>query len=465
MRKASPTDRPVAVTVAGSDSGGGAGVQADLRTFTANRVFGTSVVTSVTAQHTQGVESTHVLPVEEVGAQADAVRADFDLQAGKTGMLATAEIIDRVRAVVSETTAPFVVDPVMVAASGDRLLAPTAETAYEALIAHSAVVTPNADETRVLTGIEPDGVDTQRAAGDELLEMGADAALVKGGHVAGDPVRDVLVVDHSPTDGERATPAGNAAHTFEHARIDTEATHGSGCTLSAGIAAELARGASVVEAVEAAVAFVQRAVRYPFDVGRGPGAVNGTARLANEATREPTREAGERVLQRLLDADISPVVPEVGTNVVAATPYAERVGETAAVEGRLRRTMSGVDVVRGFRFGASSHVARFLLAAREHDPALRFAANCRFDDRVERAMADLGWETVEIDRTQEPEPDAERRTMGWAARQAMAGADETPDAVFDRGAVGKEPMVRLLAHDAETLADRLVSVADRVEQS
>lgn len=498
----------MAVTVAGSDSGGGAGVQADLRTMAAHAVFGTSVVTSVTAQHTRGVESTHTVPPGEVDAQFAAVADDFDLQAGKTGMLATAPVVERVTRAVRETDAPFVVDPVMVAASGDRLLDPDAEDAYEALLAESTVVTPNADEVAVLTDREPTDAADLRRAGDDLVARGARAALCKGGHVASDPVRDVLVVDAdraaTPTDPTvrvgsetrvAATPtetaAGNVAYTFEHARIDTTATHGSGCTLSSAIAARLARDASLVAAVAGATQFVTRAVRYPFDVGEGPGAVNGSVVRANEAARHATREAGERVLARLIERDVSNVVPEVGTNVVAATPYAERVDETAAIEGRLTRTLSGVAAPRGLRFGASSHVARFLLAARETDPTLRFAANCRFDERVERAMDELGWTIVELDRTAEPDPDHEGSTMGWAARRAMeratgaadtdgassqadtdggsddadAASDDTrdvPHAVFDRGDVGKESMTRLLARDADALADRVIALSDRV---
>ena len=531
MRTASPVDQPVAVTIAGSDSGGGAGVQADLRTYTAHGVYGTSVVTSVTAQHTRGVSSTHQLPAEEVGAQATAVQTDFELAAGKTGMLATEPILGRVTEAVREATAPFVVDPVMVAASGDRLLTPEAERAYEPLIAASRLVTPNADETAVLTGIDPTEAASQRAAGDTLLEFGADAALVKGGHIESDPVTDLLVVDPDAVaveadsagveadaaagkadavDGEAdavageadstgietrvasgetaptpvetdaanaveidtvqtagtqptETAAGNVAWSFTHERIETAATHGSGCTLSSAIAARLARGRPLVSAVAGGIEFLQRAIRYPFDVGQGPGAVNGSAAATNRATRDATREAGERICRRLIEADVSPVVPEVGMNVVAATPYAERVGETAAVEGRITRTLSGVAAGRGVRFGASSHVARFLLAAREFDPAVRFAANCGFDAAVEQAMAALGWHTVEIDRTREPDPDEEGSTMNWAATRAMTQTDETPDAVFDRGAVGKEPMVRLLAADGERLADRLVSLAATVE--
>ena len=210
---------PVVLSIAGSDSGGGAGIQADLKTMEAGGAFGTSAITSVTAQNTTGVESTHVLPVEEVDAQATAVFDDFDVAAVKTGMLATAPVVELVAELVAGLDCPAVVDPVMVAASGDRLLEPEAEDAYEGLVAESTLVTPNVDEVGVLTGREVTDPESATAAGEDLVEMGADAALVKGGHVPGEEVVDVLVTR-------------DAVETLYHARVDTDATHGSGCTLS-----------------------------------------------------------------------------------------------------------------------------------------------------------------------------------------------------------------------------------------
>jgi len=448
-RRAAPVSKPVALTIAGSDSGGGAGIQADLKTMEAVGAFGTSAITSLTAQNTTGVASTHLVPPEEVRAQIDAVTADFDVRAVKTGMLAVEPIVDLVAGRAAETDAPVVVDPVMVAASGDRLLDPDAEDAYEDLVAEAALVTPNADETAVLTGIEIEDETTAREAGEELLDMGARAALLKGGHVPGKAVQDVLVT-------------ADGVEMFEHRRIDTEATHGSGCTLSSAIAARLALGDSLVEGVETGVGFMERAVRYHLDVGEGPGSVHHLAGIRERAARSSTVEAVESVVAGLVEADARALVPEVGLNVVGATPYAEAPGETAAVEGRIARTLSGVRPNRGVRMGASSHVARFLLAAREHDPDLRFAANVRFDDAIEDALDALDADAVEIDRSNEPAPGEEGSTMGWAAKRAFERADGSPAAVFDRGDVGKEAMTRLLAPDAGTLLDRLQAVLDAV---
>jgi len=456
-RRRAPVSPPVALTIAGSDSGGGAGIQADLKTMEAHGVFGTSVVTAITAQNTLGVERSHVLPVEEVDAQYGAVQADFDLGAVKTGMLATAPVIDLIADRLADAEAPVVVDPVMVAASGDRLLDPDAEAAYEDLVAEAALVTPNADEATVLTGIEPTDRETAREAGEELVAMGADAALVKGGHIGhdGDTVTDTLVV---ADDGDATV------RTFEHPRIDTDATHGSGCTLSSAIAAHLAHGETLAFAVEAGTAFMERAVRYSLDVGEGPGAVHHLAALREAADRHRTMTDVAEVVETFVDRDVSRLVPEVGMNVVGATAYAERVGETAAVEGRITRTLSGVSPNRGVRLGASSHVARFLLAAREFDPNLRFAVNCRFDDETEAATNELDGPITEYER--DAEPDDASGTMGWGARQAFGAVDAhdpTPVAVLDRGAVGKEAIIKVVAETPEQLGERVFTLLDSVE--
>jgi len=455
-RHRAPVSPPVALTIAGSDSGGGAGVQADLKTMEAHGVFGTSVVTAVTAQNTLGVEGSHVLPVEEIDAQYGAVQADFDLGAVKTGMLATAPVIDLVADRLADVETPIIVDPVMVAASGDRLLDPDAEAAYEDLIAEATLVTPNADEAAVLTGIEPTDPETVRAAGEELVEMGADAALVKGGHIGGGAaVTDTLVVAGGDDTGVR---------TFDHPRIDTDATHGSGCTLSSAIASHLAHGETLEFAVDAGTTFMQRAIRYGLDVGEGPGAVHHLAALREAADRHRTMTDVAEVVEAFVDRDVSRLVPEVGMNVVGATAYAEAVGETAAVEGRITRTLSGVAPNGGVRLGASSHVARFLLAAREFDPDLRFAVNCRFDDETAAATSELDGPVTEYDR--DAEPDDASGTMGWGARQAFGDVeadDPTPVAVLDRGAVGKEAIIKVVAETPEQLGEQVFALLDTVE--
>ncbi|MFT4890406.1 MAG: hydroxymethylpyrimidine kinase/phosphomethylpyrimidine kinase [Halobacteriales archaeon] len=451
-RQPAPYRPPVALTIAGSDSGGGAGIQADLKTMEARGVFGTSVLTAVTAQNTQEVRSQHVLPMEEIEAQLDAVNDDFELGAVKMGMLATREIIEVMTIRARAWPAPVVVDPVMVAASGDRLLDEDAEDEYEYLIDHATLVTPNLDEAEILTGIEVEDEASARKAGEALVEMGTEGALIKGGHLPGDRVRDVLVT-------------ADDVHTFVHPRIDGAATHGSGCTLSSAIAADLAKGADLESAVQSGIEFMERAVRYHLDVGEGEGSVHHLADLRNRAGLPEAVDAVEDVVSDLVDADASPLIPEVGMNVACVPPFAERPDEAAAVEGRITRVEDGVRSNRGVRVGASSHVARFLLAAREMDADLRCGANCRHDDAVTDALDELDWTVAEFDREAQPEEieSAEGSTMAWGAERAFESVEETPAAVVDGGAVGKEPMCRVLAPDAGTLSERLLVLLEAVE--
>ncbi|MEF8851483.1 MAG: bifunctional hydroxymethylpyrimidine kinase/phosphomethylpyrimidine kinase [Haloarculaceae archaeon] len=441
-REPAPVSRPVVLTVAGSDSGGGAGIQADLKTIEACGGFGTSAVTSVTAQNTTGVESTHVLPVSEIDAQVGAVRSDFDVRAVKTGMLATADVVELVTGRVAAIDAPAVVDPVMVAASGDRLLASAAESAYEDLLREATLVTPNVDEAAVLTDVDPDDESTARRAGEALVAMGADAALVKGGHVAGEQVADVLVT-------------GDSVETFRHPRVDTDATHGSGCTLSAAIATHLAEGASVSDAVAAGIDLLGRAVRYNHDVGEGPGAVHHLVELRDAAAREATAEAVQSVVDAFVERDVAPLVPEAGTDVVGATPYAERPDEVAAVDGRVIRTLSGAKPAGGVRFDASTRVAGTVLAAREADATVRFGANVRDDAVAALEALDGAVTTVDSDDASTAETDA--------VAAAVAEADGPPAAVVEGSSGGENAHVTLLAPDPETLVARTTALLDAVE--
>lgn len=270
---------PVALTIAGSDSGGGAGIQADLKTFQAFGVFGTSAVTAVTAQNTLGVTAVHPIPVEVVRAQIDAVRTDLRPSALKTGMLATRELVSAVAEALDDLEgAPCVVDPVMVASSGHRLLDPDAEGAVATrLLPRAALVTPNLHEARLLTGLEVDTVADAHRAAERLLRAGAGAALVKGGHLEGGEAVDVL--HHSG--GERV---------WRRPRLDTRHTHGTGCTLSAAVAAGLALRLPLEDAVDRAVDFVRRAMEEAPGLGSGHGPLNHLVPARLEAASPEPRE-------------------------------------------------------------------------------------------------------------------------------------------------------------------------------
>ncbi|HEU4681211.1 MAG TPA: bifunctional hydroxymethylpyrimidine kinase/phosphomethylpyrimidine kinase [Gemmatimonadales bacterium] len=255
----------IALTIAGSDSGGGAGIQADLKTFQQFGVFGTTVIVALTAQNTLSVRAVEAVSESMVSAQLTALAEDLPPAALKTGMLAEAGLVRRVaRAIRENGWAPLVVDPVMVSSSGSRLLTTEAEEVMrEDLLPLAALVTPNLDEAAILTGRVVHDPATMERAGTTLLRFGAGAALIKGGHLAASEITDVLV-----------TPS--TIRRFTHPRIDTRSTHGTGCTLSAAITAGLALGRQLEDAVADGLDFVHRAIAASPEIGAGHGPVNHT---------------------------------------------------------------------------------------------------------------------------------------------------------------------------------------------
>jgi hydroxymethylpyrimidine/phosphomethylpyrimidine kinase len=253
---------PVALTIAGSDSGGGAGIQADLKTFAALGVHGTSAITAITAQNTLTVTEIHEIPVRTVRAQIDAVVNDIGVQAAKTGMLSSAAIIEAVSAAIKmHGITNLVVDPVMVAKGGARLLHHDAIAAlYTYLLPLAAVVTPNIPEAEVLLGRSLVTLDDRRQAARDLVALGPRAAVVKGGH--------------SDTDATDIYWDGQDMVELHGRRVDTKNTHGSGCVFSAAIAAGLAKGQEPLEAVRAAKVFITAAIENSLELGRGHGPVN-----------------------------------------------------------------------------------------------------------------------------------------------------------------------------------------------
>jgi hydroxymethylpyrimidine/phosphomethylpyrimidine kinase len=251
-----------ALTIAGTDPTGGAGIQADLKTFQELQSYGMSVVTSVVAQNTTGVQDVHHLPISMIEEQLDAVFSDIPVHAFKTGMIANIDMMKAVKNKISIIEAPYVMDPVMVATSGDPLIVENArDYLRKHLLPLTALVTPNIPETEFLTGKSIDSLEAMEQAAVTLVEeLGAGAALVKGGHLDGEAT-DFLY-------------DGTDLSVFSAPRIDTKNTHGTGCTYSAAITAYLSQGLPLKEAVQKSKKFVTDAIKYSFDLGSGNGPTN-----------------------------------------------------------------------------------------------------------------------------------------------------------------------------------------------
>jgi hydroxymethylpyrimidine/phosphomethylpyrimidine kinase len=263
MMRQTDSSVPIALTIAGSDSGGGAGIQADLKTFAFHCVHGTSALTCVTAQNTQGVARVDALPAEAVVAQIEAVVSDIGVQATKTGMLLNREIIQAVaQAVKSLGLIQLVVDPVMVSRTGAQLIDDEAvESLRDCLIPLAAIVTPNRYEAQILSGLEIQTLEDMQAAAQRIHQLGATAVLIKGGAMTGN-LRGVDVCFD-----------GTALSILKTEQVETYHTHGTGCTLSSAIAANLALGKDLLSAVRFAKDYVTTALKYALDIGQGTGPV------------------------------------------------------------------------------------------------------------------------------------------------------------------------------------------------
>lgn len=447
--------RPCCLTVAGSDPCGGAGLQADIKTFEALGAHGAGVVSAVTAQNTSRVIKVLPVPEDMLRAQLDAVLSEMKAASAKTGMLPTAGIVRLTARALKSRRIPTVVDPVLASSSGAALQDGAASRAMvRYLFPMAALVTPNIPELSALTGGRVRSHGDALAAARRMLKMGARAVLVKGGHLDGSFATDRLLA------------RGKPVRTFRKPRLRTGEVHGTGCVLSSAIAARLALGDCLEEATAFAERFMSRAMRHAPDLGGRQRMAFAHAELVSEAGRfallRRLREAVGRLTRSGGDA-FWRLIPEVGSNLAAALPCADSPEDVAAVEGRIsacRRSLAGAYVPW---FGVSDHMARFLLELREAGGSAGAVMNIRSSPGTLAACKRLGLRVMVIDRGGEPAARrrAEGTTLNWLARQAARGG-KLPDVVADGGDWGKEPMLRVLGRTPEEVTERVLGIARRL---
>lgn len=445
--------------VAGSDPGAGAGLQQDLKTATLSGVYGFTVVTALTIQNSLGVQAVQPVAPEVVEAQLDAVLTDFPVDAVKIGMLATGDNIRVVARRLRDLTEmpPVVLDPVLAAGAGGALLAEEGIAALKAeLFPLTTILTPNAPEAERLSGIAIETPAHLEEAARKLQALGPAWVLAKGGHLAGEPV-DVL------TDG-------NNAYHLHGTRWPVPHNHGSGCLLATALAAHLAQGLTVPEAVNQARELVAVALRHGLSLGHGVGPVNPFARFARELARFQVLEELQAAATRLVREDISPLIPEVMSNLGYALPYPEGPEHVAAFPGRILRTPQGVLVPAPPAFGASHHVAALILTAGERYPHLRAGMNIRYVEGIEELAPLLHLRYASFDRSQEP-PEVKAReggTLAWGVAwvlEQLQPWEQPPDLIGDRGEVGKEAMLRILGEDPMSVAEKALALKNALQAS
>jgi len=446
---------PKVLSIAGSDSGGGAGIQADLKTFAALGVHGMTAVTAITAQNTMGVTAIQGIDPDVIKAQIDAVVQDIGVDAAKIGMLHSAEVIEAVAEKIKEHGFPVVVDPVIVATSGAELLQPEAKTALiEKMLPLSTVLTPNIHEAEILSRTKIKDLEDAKKASKIIASKGPKAVLVKGGHL-GVEGKAVDVLYH---EGKHRV--------FEAPLHDTGNTHGTGCSLSAAIAAEIANGKTIEEAVESAKEFVNRGIKYGLDMGEGPGPVNPMATLYNESEKARVLE-NVREATAMIEAheEMRGLVAECQMNVGMALSYAVGPMDVAAVDGRITKHMDGVQAMGCPRFGASRHIANTILAVKEFDVNKRAGINLKYTEEIVEACEAVGLVVSYYDRREEPEEikRMEGMTTRWGSTEAVKRVGKVPDVIYHLGDWGKEPMVVLVGETATQVAKWAIQVADKLE--
>ncbi len=438
------------LTIAGSDSGGGAGIEADLKTFAALGMHGACAITSVTAQNTLGVERVYDIPEDVIVDQIRAVRSDIRVDYVKIGMLSSERIVRTVAREIRDI--PFVLDPVMSAEAGGSLLADDALDALESeLIPLAAVVTPNVYEASAITGIRIRNIEDAERAAAAIATLGCRAAVITGGHLDG---TDVLCESSSGKIESPRLIRGSGG-------LIGGGTHGAGCTYSAALASYLAKGLSVPDACIAAKGFVEKAIANSSSIGRGVAPVNQTRSVTDDAARYQAIADVSAAVKAIEDSEsFGSLIPEVGCNIGSAISTAQSAGDVAAVRGRIVAVGGGrARAVGCAEFGASSHIARLILAVMQFDPMMRSALNIRYSMDVISACEDCGYTVASFDRKDEP---PHQKTMDWGAEYAITEAGSVPQVIWDAGGVGKEAMVRILGRSAVEVVGLAIRVVDRL---
>jgi len=439
-------------TIAGSDTGGGAGIQADLKTIATLGGHGMSVITALTAQNSLGIQAVYPIPLPFIEAQMDAVFSDMGADATKTGMLWDGAVVRLVAEKMKHYRVDnLVVDPLLAATDNTPLLDKEGrDVLRRELLPLASLVTPNLPEAAVLAGMEVGAVGEMKEAAKRIHEYGVRAVLITGGHLKGDPV-DCLF------DGSEFTE-------FRSKRLAVPDVHGTGCVLSAAIATELAMGASLQEAVQRGREVTIMSIKGALAIGNGRRFVHPPAYGALEGERYRVMEAlGKALAQLKGEEGIGGLIPEISSNLGYALPFAQAKGDVAAFPGRIIRVRDTIATIDVPAFGASQHIASIILTVMQHDPSFRSAMNIRYSPGILQACKEGGLRTYGFDRREEPQEvtEEEGRSLAWGVEQVLAGAGEVPDVIYDEGGWGKEAMIRVLGGDPGEVVQKVIEIKRR----
>ena len=438
-----------ALTIAGIDSGGGAGVLADIKTFSSFNVYGMASVTAITAQNTCKISSIHPVPADVVYDQISLAARDIGVDAAKTGMLVNADIIRKVARAIKEYEIPLVADPVMISKTGDELMSKSAISSFvKYIVPISDVIIPNKMEAERLAGVEiKSGEDAIKAA-EEISDMGAGYVLLKGGHFDGKYSVDILYHNGKIKEYKALRREG--------------CTHGIGCSFSAAITANIANGKNIENAVKSAKKFINMAIDYGIKIGNCHCPVNHIAYSMIPALKWSVVNELEYAIKRIKKIEyFRNLIPEVGTNFAYSLPkeYVKSMEDIAAIDGRISKGMESIIINGKIRFGASNHLARVIMKAMEYDEEQRSVINIRYDERTLKKL-EKKFVVSSYDRKEEPEEikKKEGATLPWGIEMAIKKAGKFPDVIYHKGDVGKEPMILIFGRNPKEVVRKLMKL-------
>ena len=433
-------EKKVALSIAGSDSSGGAGIQADLKSFSYLGIHGVTALTCVTAQNTQQVRSIYKVPADVIEQQIESLFDDCSIAAVKTGMLYDEEIVKVVTQKLKAYHIKPVVDPVMVATSGDALANHTfVASLQKELLPLALMMTANIPEACALANMQITKQKDIEKACKKIFTLGPEYVLLKGGHFPDDMVADLLY-------------DGKQFHRFVLPRIPQKKAHGSGCTLSALITGFLALGESPVTAVEKAKSIVWSMIQEGYSPGKGADVLNHSSAIQiPPLVRHNEQFEVWLQLKTAIETIVSFLpprhIPEVGMNFAYALPNAKTRNDVCAVDGRIIKHQERPALCGTIDFGVSKHVASIVLAAMSFDTTMRSAMNIRYSQKTVELCKHIGFAFGTFDRKDEPPTTSS--TMEWGTKYAITALGRVPDIIYDTGSMGKEPMIRVLGKNPE----------------
>jgi hydroxymethylpyrimidine kinase/phosphomethylpyrimidine kinase len=442
-----------ALSIAGSDSGAGAGIQADLKMFSALDVYGCTAITAITAQNTKQVAGIFEIAPSMVEQQIRSVLTDMRPNAIKIGMVYSSPIIDAVyRSLKKTSKIPIVLDPILAAGTGAKLLRSEAYKSFASkLIPSCTLITPNRMEAEKLADIvirtENDAIEAAR----KIKKLGAENVIVKGGHFGSAYVTDLLL------------DSKGKIMKFTNPRLKIKEIHGSGCSFSSAVAAYLAKDLTLAEACKMANEYVHTAIKDAVRIGSGLPIANPLSVIYRDASRYHTlaelQEAAEQV--SMLDGFYR-VIPETQTNFAYALLDAANISDVAAVRGRIIKFENTAAPASYVKFGASSHVASAIIAYMGINPDYRSAINIRFDERIIDVCKSL-FSVAGYDRTKEPKR-IKRREGSSVAWGVLAALSKNPkaDVIYHTGDVGKEPMITLFGRNPAEIVERIKRLLEKI---